>query len=400
MSSCLPVSATAPSLASSNPNSYVSPNRLTRTEAHGSLPIAGGTGALLLEERYSARRRETNQQTRAPAATPTMSPMPTFTPSPSHRQTPAPARARATRPPIKDAVANINGLGASHPDNWSCEVVKKVLLAVFAHPDDETFGTGGTLALYAKRDFDVHLICATGGELGESPTDLRGFASVAEMRESELQCAASVLGLKTVQLLGYRDSGMQGSTENHHPRALVSAPVEDVARRIAGHIRVTRPQVVITSDPVGGYGHPDHIAIHLATVAAFQMAQDPELDIDGLQPHTPQRLYYSTFPRRLLRWVVRLMLLLRRDPRRFGHNKDIDLLSVAEADFPIHAAVPIQEVRSLKEQAARCHASQLGDIGRVAKWLQRLMDRTEVFTRAIPAEPPVNVQRDLFEGVT
>lgn len=81
------------------------------------------------------------------------------------------------------------------------------LLAVFAHPDDETFGTGGTLALYAQRGVEVHLICATRGEVGEAPPDLKGFASIGEMREDELRRAAFVLGLNAVYFLGYRDSG-------------------------------------------------------------------------------------------------------------------------------------------------------------------------------------------------
>ena len=94
------------------------------------------------------------------------------------------------------------------------------LLAIFAHPDDETFGPGGTLALYARRGDEIHLICATRGEVGEAPPDLKGFASVGAMREDELRRAASVLGLKAVRFLGYRDSGMPGSPDNHHPQAL------------------------------------------------------------------------------------------------------------------------------------------------------------------------------------
>ena len=273
----------------------------------------------------------------------------------------------------------------------------KTLLAVFAHPDDETFGPGGTLALYGRRGVQVHLICATRGELGEASPDLKGFASIGEMRESELRCAAAALGLKAVHLLGYRDSGMLGSPGNLHPTALAAAPVEEVARSIAGYIRQVRPQVVITFDPIGGYRHPDHIAIHKATVAAFNMAGDPAMTVDDLPPYAPQKLYYATFSRRLLRWVVRLMRLLGSDPRRFGRNHDIDLASVAEVDFPTHAAISIREVRHLKERAARCHASQLGGMGSLARWLQGRLDRTETFTRAIPAEPPGHLERDLFE---
>src|ERR671937_2056394 len=132
-------------------------------------------------------------------------------------------------------------------------VNRKTLLAVFAHPDDETFGPGGTLALYARRGVDVHLLCATRGELGEAPSDLRGYASTAEMREAELRCASEVLALKSVRFLGYRDSGMPGSPDNRHPQATVMSPLDEVARKIACHMRELTPQVVITFDPIGGY---------------------------------------------------------------------------------------------------------------------------------------------------
>src|SRR4030067_3199036 len=106
----------------------------------------------------------------------------------------------------------------------------KRLLAVLAHPDDQTCGTGGPLARSARWGGEVHLACATAGEVGEAPPDLKGFASVGEMRKSELRCAAQTLGLTQVHFLGYRDSGMPGSPDNLHPQALAAAPLEQVAR--------------------------------------------------------------------------------------------------------------------------------------------------------------------------
>jgi N-acetyl-1-D-myo-inositol-2-amino-2-deoxy-alpha-D-glucopyranoside deacetylase len=105
---------------------------------------------------------------------------------------------------------------------------KSTLLAVLAHPDDESFGMGGTLALYAARGVEVHLVCATRGEVGEvSPELMKGFSSIAERREAELRCAAGVLGLAGVHFLDYRDSGMPGSEDNTHPQALAAQPLED-----------------------------------------------------------------------------------------------------------------------------------------------------------------------------
>ena len=115
---------------------------------------------------------------------------------------------------------------------------KQVLLAVLAHPDDESFGMGGTLALYAQRGVAVHLVCATRGEAGDvAPELLEGFDSVADRRVSELRCAAGILGLSGVHFLDYRDSGMPGSPDNQHPQALVMAPLDEVAAKVAGYIR-------------------------------------------------------------------------------------------------------------------------------------------------------------------
>jgi LmbE family N-acetylglucosaminyl deacetylase len=273
------------------------------------------------------------------------------------------------------------------------------LLAVFAHPDDESFGPGGTLALYARRGVDVHLICATRGEVGDAPADLNGFASIGEMREDELRHAASVLGLQAVHFLGYRDSGMPGSPDNHHPQALAAASVNEVARQVAAYIREIRPQVVITFDPIGGYRHPDHIAIHQATVSACQMAGDASQDINGLAAYSPQKLYYSTFSRRFLRGIVRVLPWLGQDPQHFGKNKDIDLASLVENDFPIHATISIREVLRLKEQASACHASQGGGFSGPVRWFQRWLGSSDTFMRAIPATSPPHTERDIFEGI-
>ena len=135
---------------------------------------------------------------------------------------------------------------------------KKVLLSVLSHPDDESFGMGGTLAKYAEEGTDVYLICATRGEAGEvDPKYLEGYSSLAQMREKELRCAAKQLGIKAVHLLGYRDSGMTGSVDNQNPAALINAPMDRVAKEIAEYIRKVQPQVVLTFDPIGGYRHPD-----------------------------------------------------------------------------------------------------------------------------------------------
>jgi LmbE family N-acetylglucosaminyl deacetylase len=277
---------------------------------------------------------------------------------------------------------------------------KPVLLAVLAHPDDESFGMGGTLALYAARGADVHLVCATRGEVGEADEEhLKGFGSIGEMRESELRCAAGILGLKGVHFLGYRDSGMPGSEPNNHPDAQINAPVEEVAGRVVKYIRELRPEVVLTFDPIGGYRHPDHIHIHQATVLAFEKADDPDFLPEAGEPFCPRALYFHTMPNGFIKFAVRLLRLLGKDPRRFGKNGDIDLASIAEVDFPTHARINIRPVLDKKDRASACHSSQGG--GQMRRGLTgiftRLFSGYETFMRA---SPPVSrtetIQRDLF----
>jgi LmbE family N-acetylglucosaminyl deacetylase len=278
---------------------------------------------------------------------------------------------------------------------------KKVLLAVLAHPDDESFGMGGTLALYASRGADVYLVCATRGEVGTVDEEhLQGYSSTAELREAELRCAASHLGLKQVFFLDYRDSGMPGSEDNRHPDAQVNRPVEEVAAKVVSYIRSLKPDVVVTFDPIGGYRHPDHIQTHNATVMAFERAADPAFHPEAGAPFQPRALYFHTIPRGLFRVGVRLMKLLGKDPRKWGRNHDIDLLSLAEVEFPVHARINYRPVSTLKDQASDCHASQNGGQMRrgFVGFIFGLFAGTETFMRAYPAPAPrMRVVNDLFD---
>lgn len=277
------------------------------------------------------------------------------------------------------------------------------LVAVLAHPDDESFGMGGTLALYAQKGVAIHLICATRGEAGEMEADcLEGYDSIAQRRESELRCAAELLGITSVQFLDYRDSGMSGSPDNQHPQALVNAPVANVAQQIANHIRRLRPQVIITFDPIGGYKHPDHIAIHKATVEAFKLASDVNYNSE-YPPHRSDKLYFHLIPKGFLRWGVRFLRIFGKDPTRFGRNQDIDLVDlVKEGNFPTHAIIDFREVQNLKDQAALCHASQLDGVsqgGGRMNWVRFLFGSKDHYMRFEPAPVPGRVERDLFESL-
>lgn len=277
----------------------------------------------------------------------------------------------------------------------------QTILAVLAHPDDESFGMGGTLALYARRGADVYLVCATRGEAGTVDAEyLKGFVSIAELRESELRCAAAHLGLKEAFFLGYRDSGMTGSEDNRHPEAQINHPLDEVAARVVKYIRELKPDVVLTFDPIGGYRHPDHIHIQQATVLAFERADDASFHPESGSPFKPRALYFHVFPRGFLKLVTRLMPLFGRDPRKFGRNQDIDLKSLADVDFPAHVRIDIRLVTGVKQEAGACHASQGGIQMRrgLMGFMTRILGEHEAYMRAIP---PVTgrprLKNDLFE---
>jgi len=283
--------------------------------------------------------------------------------------------------------------------------LEKRILSVLAHPDDESFGMGGTLAKYASEGSRVHLICATRGEAGEvAPEYLAGYDSIAELRIEELNCAIGKLGIETVHFLDYRDSGMTGNPANDHPAALINAPLDEVAGKIAAYIREYKPQVVLTFDPIGGYRHPDHIFIHEATTRAFSLAGDSNFDC-GLPPYHPARLYYHTIPRHFIRFNVQLLKFLGRDPSKYGKNQDIDLTQLAIDDFPVHVRVPYRKQNKAKLAAAACHASQGGEgltrgPMRWIAWLcgARLADGFMLGCPP-PEDHPGPVRRDLFAGI-
>jgi LmbE family N-acetylglucosaminyl deacetylase len=281
---------------------------------------------------------------------------------------------------------------------------QKTILFVGAHPDDETFGIGGTLALYAAAGVKVYYACATRGEAGTiGPEAMKGYATIGEMRWAELTCAAKVLGLVDIIHLGYRDSGMAGSKDTKHPKALVKASAEQVAGRIVKVIREIKPQVVITFDPIGGYRHPDHIAVHNATVMAFRAAADPQQYIAAGPVFTPQKLYFSVFPRTVFKVIVKLMPLFGQNPHRFGRNKDIDIAELANVEFPVHAIIRLtRQAKKTREMAMVCHASQTG--GRPRNGWFNLMDKfrrhNDLYMRSYPTVNHGIRESDLFDGIT
>ena len=272
------------------------------------------------------------------------------------------------------------------------------LLAVFAHPDDETFGGGGLLARYAAEGVRVSMVCATRGEVGEiSDPSLATRENLGEVRERELRDACRVLGIEEPIILGYRDSGMAGTSDNANPRAFSQADQEEVVEKVVEIIRREQPDVVVTFDPNGGYGHPDHIRIHQATLEAFSAAGDParfphQISF-GLAPHQPVRLYYVAFPRSMTRDLIDAMKaadiqsdFTTMDPEQFG-VPDEELTTVLD----------VGAYAEIKERAARCHRTQIeGD--QFFPWLPPALRQRFLSTEyLIRAEPPFSHGRDATE---
>lgn len=280
---------------------------------------------------------------------------------------------------------------------------KPVLLGIFAHPDDESFGPGGVLARYAAEGVAVHIIIATDGIAGSvgDAADLANHASLAQVRSAELANAILALGATSVWSLPYRDSGMRGSPDNEHPDALIRQPVELVAQEVLGHFRRLRPDVVITHDPYGGYGHPDHIRVCEATTAAFYVARDAAARQPAGDWRGPQKLYYTAFPKDMVRFFLGIGKLMGRDMTKFGRNQDINLVEIAQWETPVHTRIDVNAYLPAKERASIAHASQYSG---GPSWLRAIpgplrarFTRYEMFTRAFPA-PGVGLEDDLLAG--
>ena len=267
------------------------------------------------------------------------------------------------------------------------------LMAVHAHPDDEVLGTGGLLARAAEEGIRTVLVTCTNGEAGDDehgrkPTDPgHDAAGVARVRLSELRESAALLGIGHVELLGHRDSGMQGWDTNRHPEAFANVPVERAAGRLAELMERYRPQVVVTYDENGGYGHPDHIQAHRVAVAATEAT--------GI----PDKLYYTAIPRS---GVARLMEVLKAGGADLGDVGDVDLPDdFGVPDEAITSVVDVSAYVERKVKALEAHASQGENIFllRMPEEIRRLALGTESFIRRRCRVDAPDHEDDLFAGL-
>lgn len=281
------------------------------------------------------------------------------------------------------------------------------LLAVFAHPDDESFGPGGALARYAAEGVDVHILILTDGAVGSVASEaVDEVDNLAQIRTEELQESVDMLGA-TLHQFQFRDSGMPGTEANEHPDCLLQADRAEVTGRVVHKIRELRPQVVITHDPTGGYFHPDHIRVNEIVTHAFHLAGDPsaypEHIDDDLKLYTPQKLYYTALSRRFIKWAMRLLRVMGKDPTKFGRNNDIDLTQLGTPDDLIHTHIDVSDYLDVQRQASAAHRSQGGGMSfqrYLPDFVVRRLFGRDSFIRACPTPGPnVSIETDLFAGV-
>lgn len=278
---------------------------------------------------------------------------------------------------------------------------KQTLLVILAHPDDESFGAGGTFAKCAAEGVDVHICIATDGAAGSIEAGFEhAHDNLAAVRARELQVACQVLGA-TPHWLGYRDSGMAGDPANMHPDAFVQSDDQEAVGRVVQLIRKIRPTVIVTHDETGGYFHPDHIRCWAVVTMAFAAAADEtQYTQFAALPHQAKRLYYTAFSNKWTKFFTWALRLRGENPKRVGRNNDIDVTRLGISAEKLHAHIDYAAYWEVKETASAAHATQGGGNGGPFRFIPKIIRRkllsTDTFIRAYPPTPDGFRETSLF----
>jgi N-acetyl-1-D-myo-inositol-2-amino-2-deoxy-alpha-D-glucopyranoside deacetylase len=270
----------------------------------------------------------------------------------------------------------------------------RCLMAVHAHPDDEVFSTGGILARYAADGARVVVVYCTQGEEGEihhpdlDPEEAK--ERLGAIRETEAREAARILGIGEVYFLGYRDSGMRDTPSNANPDAFTNAAMEEATARLLTIMRKEQPQVLVTYDEEGGYGHPDHIMANRITVEAYDAAHG--------EPWGPDKLYYAARSREGFRLQVEGM-------REHGVTvpwvkDDFNFDEYGLPDSEITAHIDVSPYMGLKQRALAVHRTQIPEDFFYLRLPSDLLGKyagVEYFQRIRPPHRPGEREEDLFE---
>ncbi|WP_433219297.1 N-acetyl-1-D-myo-inositol-2-amino-2-deoxy-alpha-D-glucopyranoside deacetylase [Microtetraspora malaysiensis] len=295
------------------------------------------------------------------------------------------------------------------------------LLLVHAHPDDESIGTGATMAKYAAEGAHVTLVTCTLGEEGEViPSDLAHLAAdrsdtLGRHRIGELESACRALGVTDHRFLGgpgrWRDSGMMGAPTNERPDCFWQADLDEAAGALVAVIREVRPQVLVTYDENGFYGHPDHIQAHRVAMRAVELAADP--GHPGGEPWRVAKFYYTAMPKSVMKRVADAMR--EADVEFFG--EDVDALPFGCTDEEVTTEIDARAHVTAKLDAMRAHATQIAvdapwfalsnNVGQAALGVEHYILHSGTPGRPGVGAPyesggigePYNREDDLFAGI-
>ncbi len=265
------------------------------------------------------------------------------------------------------------------------------LMAVHAHPDDEAIGTGGILARYATEGVRTVLVTCTNGELGDAPGGVKpgepghDERAVVQLRRRELEASCEVLGVSHLEMLGYHDSGMEGWPQNESPGSFWQTPIEAPARRLAELMGRYEPQVVVTYDENGFYGHPDHIQSNRVTLAALT------------QSGVPVKLYYTAVARSMLRGFRDVLAEAGIEgPADLEENPDF-----GTPDELITTTIDCTAVAGRKYASLAAHASQSDNIFflQMGEEMFSTIMGSESFVRAVDSTNAPVPEDDLFAGL-
>jgi len=268
------------------------------------------------------------------------------------------------------------------------------LMAVHAHPDDEATGTGGILARCAAEGIQTVLVTCTDGACGDGPGGVKPGepghdpVAVAAMRREELAASCAILKISQLELLGFGDSGMMGWPQNDAPDSFWSTPVDAAAARLSALIEQYQPDVIVTYDENGFYGHPDHIQANRVTMAAVASTG------------TAAKVYWTTAPRSMMAKFGEVM-------REFGDGSDLpdptdeSAPQIGLPDEQITTWVDITEFADQKFDALAAHASQTDNIFFLRMGRERFTDMmgVETFVRVRDTTDARLPEDDVFAGL-
>lgn len=297
------------------------------------------------------------------------------------------------------------------------------LLLVHAHPDDESIGTGATMARYVAEGAHVTLVTCTLGEEGEViPTDLAHLAAdrddaLGPYRIGELAAACQALGVEDHRFLGgpgrWRDSGMMGVASNERPNAFWQADLDEAAGELVAVVREVRPQVLVTYDANGFYGHPDHIQAHRVAKRAYELAARPDFRPELGEPWQIAKFYHTAMPRSVMRRTAESL-------HESGSGflvEDVDDMPFGSPDTDITTEIDARPWVGNKIEAMRAHVTQISvsepwfalsnNIGQEVLGVEHFILARGVPGPPVPGPPieagglgePHNRENDLFAGI-